>query len=114
MKHQAKRGKPTYIIVWEFHVAAAKRRKFERAYGPDGVWAKFFRSAPDYRGTELLRDRNKPGRYLTADRWNSRAAYERFRNSNSDQYQAIDERCEALTEREIEIGHYNILPRRQR
>ena len=44
-----------YVIVWEFQVAAARAKDFERAYGPDGDWARFFQQAPAFRGAELLR-----------------------------------------------------------
>ena len=103
-----------FVIVWEFYVTATKRRRFERIYGPDGVWAQFFRRAPEYHGTELIRDSSMPGRYLTLDHWTSRGAYEKFKRACAADYKAIDRKCEALTQKEVEIGRFERLPRRKR
>ena len=45
------------VIVWEFRVQPGQAAGFERAYAPEGDWARLFRRSPAYRGTELLRDR---------------------------------------------------------
>jgi heme-degrading monooxygenase HmoA len=58
-----------YATLWEFTVAAARQAEFEAHYGPDGTWARLFSRADGYLGTELLRDRADPLRYLTIDRW---------------------------------------------
>lgn len=96
-----------FIIVWEFRIQSAKRRAFERAYGPEGDWAKFFRKAKAYLGTELIQDTQQPDRYLTIDYWKSRKHYEDFKEQNRKMYQLIDVRCEALTSAEFEIGQFN-------
>jgi Antibiotic biosynthesis monooxygenase. len=100
--------KPTLVIIWEFRVAAGKRREFESAYGPDGEWARFFGRARNngYVETQLIRDAAVPTRYLTLDFWTSPQAYERFKKENQAEYQAIDQRCESLTQRENEIGRF--------
>jgi heme-degrading monooxygenase HmoA len=95
-----------FVIIWEFHVNARKRRAFERAYGPDGDWAKFFREGKGYLGTELIQDTQQPDRYLTMDYWNSRANYETFKKQNRKMYEIIDQKCEALTTKEVEIGKF--------
>jgi len=95
------------VIVWEFRISSAKRRAFERAYGPDGEWAKFFRKGKGFLGTELIRDANDAGRYLTLDFWKSRKDYERFKRQNREMYQLIDQRCEAFTTKESEIGQFS-------
>ena len=95
-----------FTAVWEFHVSADKRRVFERAYGPNGDWAKLFRHGEGYIRTELIRDRDVPGRYMTLDFWTSRLAYQKFRRQNLAKYKAIDKRCEALTQSERCIGEF--------
>jgi heme-degrading monooxygenase HmoA len=95
-----------FVIVWEFRIHAAKRRAFERAYGPDGDWATFFRTGKGFLGTELIRDAEDPNRYLTLDFWKSRKHYERFKSQNQEMYQLIDQRCEAFTTKESEIGQF--------
>jgi heme-degrading monooxygenase HmoA len=106
-----KRGpKSEFVIVWEFRVRPGKRRAFEKAYGPDGDWTRFFRTGKGYIRTELLSDRGTPLRYLTLDFWVSRTDYEHFKKDNRAEYQAIDKKCESLTEKEVEIGQFT--PRR--
>ncbi len=63
-----------FTALWEFQVKPERISAFEEIYGPDGSWAQLFRSSPDYLGTELIRDFDRPGRYLTLDHWISRAA----------------------------------------
>ena len=95
-----------YLIVWEFHVRPGAEERFENVYGPQGDWAQFFKRGEGYAGTELNRDLNIAGRYVTLDFWTSPHAYEHFREQHLAEYKAIDERCEALTERETEIGRF--------
>lgn len=100
----------TFVVVWEFEPRTDTGPQFEHAYGPDGVWAPLFRRSPDYLGTELLRDLESPGRYVTIDRWTSREAYERFRTERAAEYRAIDERCEELTQHETFVGAFVVTP----
>ena len=95
-----------HVIVWEFTVPEAHRDAFERAYGPDGDWAALFRSAPGYLGTELLRDGNMPGRYLTIDRWTAHENFAAFKDVSGATYEAMDRRFEGLTSHEVKIGTF--------
>jgi heme-degrading monooxygenase HmoA len=95
-----------YLVVWEFHVKKGEESSFEQVYGPDGTWAQFFRGGEGYLGTELVRDIKAPGRYLTLDFWTSASAYEHFREQNLAEYRVIDQQCEAMTERELEVGRF--------
>jgi hypothetical protein len=45
-------------------------------------------------------------RYLTIDRWRSRAAYEAFVRSSGPLYAALDRRGEALTASEHRLGAF--------
>ena len=92
------------VIIWEFRVRQKKRRAFEKSYGPDGVWARFFRGGKGYIRTELVRDLKTPGRYLTLDYWTSKAAYEKFTATHVTKYKELDRECEPLTRRETRIG----------
>jgi heme-degrading monooxygenase HmoA len=96
-----------YLIVWEFHVAPAKLELFERGYGPEGDWARFFRRSPDYLGTELARDEQNPERYLTLDFWNSEQAFVLFKEQNSEEYASMDLGFESLTRQEIKLGTFS-------
>jgi len=71
-----------FVVVWQFEIAQEKLSAFEATYGPDGPWAKLFRTSPDYHGTELMRDAYVPGNYLTIDRWTSEQAFRAFRKDH--------------------------------
>lgn len=89
-----------YRIVWEFEPEPSRVAEFEREYGVDGAWGRFFRRGDGYLGTELFKSATDPARYLTLDRWTSRAAHDAFRAAFGAEYAALDARCEALTRAE--------------
>ncbi len=93
-----------YLVVWEFYVSAGQEQSFEKVYGPGGDWARLFKGSEAYLGTELVRDVQNRARYVTLDFWASRGAYAQFRASHKAEYEAIDARCEMLTEQETEVG----------
>jgi quinol monooxygenase YgiN len=96
--------------VWEFQVKPEAVSTFESIYGRDGAWAQLFRQSPDYRGTELIRDLDRPGCYLTLDHWTSREALRRLKQDRHVEYAALDQQCESLTEREVFLGNFESLP----
>lgn len=98
-----------HVILWRFRAAPALRREFEQAYGPSGPWARLFRRASGYLGTELLRGPGEGGDYLVLDRWESAEAWQRFRRDAAREYADLDRRCEALTEREEPVGDFTVL-----
>jgi len=98
-----------YLIVWEFHPKAGLESRFEQAYGPNGIWARFFRRGEGYCGTELVRDTNETGRYLTIDVWASREAYEKFRQTNLEEYNQLDRQYEEMTQAELKLGMFERL-----
>jgi len=95
-----------FLVIWQFRVRRGMEATFERAYRPEGDWAQFFRTDQAYFGTELNRSQADAQVYITLDFWASPEAYDNFRTSNSAGYHAIDARCEALTESEVEIGGF--------
>jgi heme-degrading monooxygenase HmoA len=99
-----------FLVIWEFLVRPGKEQLFEQTYGPDGDWVQLFTQSIGYCGTKLMRDDSESQRYLTLDFWKSEQDYERFKSHHSDEYKAIDTKCEALTEEEREIGKF-VLPR---
>ena len=95
-----------YWVVWSFEVKPAQVSAFERAYGPDGDWAKLFQRAPGFAGTELRHEPDRPAHYLTIDRWRTRGDYHRFKDAFRREYEALDARCAALTESERKLGDF--------
>lgn len=98
-----------FLALWEFDVKPGSEKRFELVYGPDGDWAQLFRRDPAYQRTLLLRDASRAHTYLTCDFWESRAAFETFRQCNSEAYRALDEECEGLTAKERKIGAFEQL-----
>ena len=99
-----------YLIMWEFQVRAGMEKRFERVYGPDGDWARLFKQDESYIGTELIQDLKAGRTFATLDFWTSQKAYEAFRNHHIAQYQALDRKCEEMTESEREIGKFVRIP----
>jgi heme-degrading monooxygenase HmoA len=97
-----------FVVVWQFEIAEEKVSSFEAAYGPEGTWAQLFKTAPNYLGTELLRDAYIPGVYLTIDRWASEDDFRVFRKDHDADYETLDRSCDALTTRETRIGAYTV------
>ncbi len=97
-----------YVIIWRYRVDPAALAKFERAYGPQGEWAKFFSASPDYLGTELLVDDERPGEYVTIDRWRSEEAHSGYLAENEADYDRLDRRFQALTLTENRVGAYGV------
>jgi heme-degrading monooxygenase HmoA len=95
-----------YVVVWEFRPIAGTEARFEEAYGPRGAWARLFSTGEGFVATELNRDLKDPARYLTLDFWESRKAYDSFRENHTAEYAAIDRQCEALTAEEREVGAF--------
>lgn len=93
-----------YVVIWEFRTKEGHEAEFEQFYGPEGAWAQLFKEGEGYLGTELLQDVGQPGRYLTLDRWHSQAAYLAFQKRWAEAYEALDRRCESLTEQEALLG----------
>ncbi len=99
-------GGALYMILWDFHVKPGREERFEQVYSPEGDWARFFTQGKGYLGTELDRDLQRKGRYLTADYWTSQTAYESFREHRLGEYRALDQQCAELTRRETVLGKF--------
>lgn len=95
-----------HAYLWEFEVEPESVAAFLRYYGPDGEWARLFRQAQGYLETLLLRDEANPVRYLTIDRWRSRADLEAFMADHRAEYEAMDLACESFTRREASLGSF--------
>jgi heme-degrading monooxygenase HmoA len=95
-----------YTYLWEFIVEPGRVEEFQQHYGPSGPWVALFRQARGYVGTQLLRDRAEPRRFITIDRWESAEAHRAFRAAFSQQYAELDARCAHLTAQELLLGEF--------
>jgi heme-degrading monooxygenase HmoA len=101
-----------YVIVWEFRVRQDREREFVEQYGPEGSWARFFRSSSGYIRTELVRDVADHLRFLTLDYWQTEEEFNDFRKQNLAEYQRLDKEFEGLTEKETRLGVFTGLNNR--
>ena len=97
-----------YVIIWVFDVKQESEGTFERAYGSDGDWARFFAGGEGFIGTELVKDSEHERRYATLDRWQSRRDYDAFTAANAEAYSDTDARFEALTVHEERVGAFEV------
>ena len=95
-----------FAYIWTYEVQEGREADFERLYGPNGSWAQFFRKSPQYLGTDLLRDRDKKGRYVTVDRWVSQEAHRAFVSEHREEFAELDGQGEKLTKNEALIGNF--------
>ena len=94
------------MIALVFRYDARDSDEFERAYGPDGEWAQFFRQGRGYVGTELLRDLEEPDRYLVVDRWESADAYAAFVAEHQVEYVRRSDESRVLYLQELRFGTF--------
>jgi heme-degrading monooxygenase HmoA len=98
-----------FVALWEYEVKPGGEERFEKAYGPEGGWARLFRSDANYIDTRLLRDPFRPTNYLTLDFWNSREAYEQFMATHKKQYKALDAEAKEFASKERRIGWFELV-----
>jgi heme-degrading monooxygenase HmoA len=103
------RGKvEMYVILWKFEVDPEKVDAFVAAYNSEGVWAQLFAQAEGYLGTELLRsvDSDSRAQFVTIDRWQSSAHFDRFRTQFDTLYRTLDTQCDGMTLKESKLGTF--------
>ena len=93
----------TYAIIWTYDIAPEHEAEFRAAYGATGDWAQLFARAPDFLGTELLRD---GARYATIDRWESGAAFDAFQVQHGEAYRPLDAKLAHLTRAQQRVGAF--------
>ena len=96
----------SYVIVWEFWVRQDREAEFVEKYGPQGAWARFFRSSRGYIKTELVQDVTADHRFLTLDYWETEESFRRFRQQNLAEYERLDKEFAGLTKKEARLGAF--------
>jgi len=94
------------VIALVFSYEVRDTDAFERAYGPEGEWAGFFRQGRGYVGTELLRDVESPGRYLVVDRWETAEAYNAFAAEHREEYMRRVDDTRFYYDQELRFGTF--------
>ena len=98
-----------YVTIWEFDAKPGEHAEFENFYGPDGEWVQLFRRSKSFLRTELFRDRNNENHYVTVDYFASKAGYDAFMGEFRQDYEALDRRCDGVSENEREMGCFTSL-----
>ena len=98
-----------FVYLWVYRVAPGRVDEFRELYGPNGLWVQLFRQAAGYMDTQLLRDRNDSGRFLTVDRWESEEAFLSFRARCAAEFDHLDGLGETLTIEENPLGVFRAL-----
>lgn len=95
-----------FAAVWKYKVKPGKVIEFEQLYNQEGEWAQWFRLSRDYISTELMKSPDAENEYLTIDRWQSKAAYDRHYTEGRSRYEEIDLKGDGFTTEEELIGYY--------
>lgn len=96
-----------FAYMWEYLVRDDQIDAFRHMYGPRGAWVELFRRDGNYRRTELYQDHDNPRRFVTTDFWTSKLARDTFRQTFEKEFDELDSRCEALTEKERFLGDFH-------
>lgn len=95
-----------FIRIWDYDVPADAVPAFCAAYPSHGDWVEMFARAVGYLGTELYRDPDHTGHFLTIERWRTEQDWHAFRARFGADYGALDARLDGLaaTERSLFEG----------
>jgi heme-degrading monooxygenase HmoA len=97
-------------VVFEYEVEDGARAEFERVYGSDGEWARFFRAGEGHLRTELHASAGEAPdarrRFLVVDRWTTEEAYARFLAANGAEYERRSQATAPLYLSETRIGTF--------
>jgi heme-degrading monooxygenase HmoA len=95
-----------YIRIWEFQAQAGREKEFEKIYGPEGDWVELFRKSKAFLRTEVYRDLETSGRYVTIDYFSSQAAFQSFLKEFRERYGSLDQLGETVCASEKRIGSF--------
>jgi heme-degrading monooxygenase HmoA len=96
-----------FLALSEFEVKSGCEQRFQMVYGATGEWERLFRTDPNFLETRLLRDPMQTDKFVTLDFWESRSAYESFKELNHAGYVAMDRSCQSLTNFERCLGYFD-------
>jgi len=95
-------------IVWEYLVKTDCIAEFEKIYASDGKWAELFKKGKGFVHTRLVHHPDRPNQFLTVDEWESIKDYKAFLSQWQEEYKALDNQCEYLTEHESCLGTFGV------
>jgi len=93
-------------IIWEFRVKKNKRKQFGSYYSSSGKWALLFQKSSAYQETILVQDTEHADRYFVIDLWKDIDSFRSFKREYTEEYEAMDKKCEEFTEEERCLGFF--------
>lgn len=96
-------------VVSEYVVNPEHAGRFELAYGPGGAWSNLLADAPGFRGASIMRDEQRPDRYLTVEVWDSPAQRESALSERQIGYVRLLRDMESWSESIHELGTFRML-----
>jgi quinol monooxygenase YgiN len=96
----------TYIRIWEFQARPGMENEFERIYGPEGDWVRLFRKSKAFLRTDVYRDVETKGHYVTIDYFSSREGFQGLLKEFREAYDALDRLGETICASESRIGNF--------
>ena len=98
-----------FVAIWKYEVDLNRLEQFEELYGQNGKWVALFKKAAGYINTELVKGISSKNIYISLDKWESQALYEKFYEENKSTIDSIDKEGDELTLSETKIGWFNAL-----
>jgi heme-degrading monooxygenase HmoA len=96
-----------FLALWEFEVKSGCEELFLSVYGAEGEWARLFRTDENFIETRLVRDAVQVNKFVTLDFWETRSAYESFKELNRAAYLRLDRDCQPFTTFERCLGYFD-------
>lgn len=97
-----------YCILWKYDVSSSNQGEFEKEYGRNGTWFKFFEPCDDYLGHDLLKNTDGDS-YTLIDRWMSKKDYDGFLKANKAEYDQLNDKFSKLYSAETCLGTFDII-----
>jgi heme-degrading monooxygenase HmoA len=95
-----------YVRIWEFQAQAGREKEFEKIYGLEGEWVQLFRKSKAFLRTEVYRDLENTGHYVTIDYFSSQPAFQAFLKEFRERYDNLDRLGETVCASEKRIGSF--------
>ncbi len=100
--------------IFQYYVEPDNDRLFNILNGPKGDWEKFFKKSDFFIDTQLLKDEEQPGKYVTLDMWVSREKFDEHVSQNQGEYDDLCARNAELYSECRLVGNFEDHQRRFR
>ncbi|HRE15110.1 MAG TPA: hypothetical protein PLD37_13020 [Usitatibacteraceae bacterium] len=95
-----------YLVLWRYRAEAGKESKLVQFFSKGGPWAQLHAASKDWLGIELLADDERPGEFVSIERWKSEEGASAFAGEHEADLDRLDRQIEKLTGSEQRIGAF--------